>query len=72
MARKFLISIQSESGHILNLFLFSSIFEPQRSYKHGPYSTNSVYLLRNEGARERERERERKRESEKDMRVREM
>ena len=44
------------------MFLFSSIFEPQRSYKHGPYSTNSVYLLRNEGARERERERERKRE----------
>ena len=51
------------------MFLFSPIFEPQRSYKHGPYSTNSVYLLRNERARERERERERKRERKREKEI---
>ena len=45
MAKIFLIFIESEAGHVLNLFLFSQIFEPQRSYKHGSCSTNSVYSL---------------------------
>ena len=39
----FFIFIQSEAGHVLNLFLFSQMCEPQRSYKHGSYSTNSMY-----------------------------
>ena len=43
LAKTFLIFSQSEAGHVLKLFLFSQIFEPQRSYKHGSYSTNSVY-----------------------------
>ena len=42
LGKIFLIFIYSEAGHVLNLFLFSQIFEPQRSYKHGSYSTNSV------------------------------
>ena len=33
-----------EAGHVLKTFLNFQKFEPQRSYKHGFYSTNSVYF----------------------------
>ena len=49
LAKILLIFIQFEAGHVLNLFLFSQIFEPQRSYKHGSYTTNSVYLKKKIG-----------------------
>ena len=31
-------------GHVPKMFLNFRKFEPQRSYKHGSYSTFSVYL----------------------------
>ena len=43
-AEFFLIFPFSEAGHVLKMFLFNEKFEPQRSYKHGSYKTNSVYL----------------------------
>ena len=39
----FLFFPRSEAGDVLSLFLFFEESEPQRSYKHGSYSTNSVY-----------------------------
>ena len=43
-ADMFLIFPFSEAGHALNLFSFFERFESQRSYKHGSYKRNSVYI----------------------------
>ena len=43
--RVYWIFHSSEAGHVLNMFLNFQKFEPQCSYKHGSYSTFSVYQL---------------------------
>ena len=47
----FLFFFSIEARHVLSMFLIFKKFEPQRSYKHGSYSRESVQQIKTARAR---------------------